>query len=83
MSVCFLVYLCTTFVPSTFRDQKSMLHPLELELETFFLLFCFCFCFSRQGFSVALEPVLELALVDQAGLEHTEIYLSLPPESWD
>ena len=26
------------------------------------------FCFLRQGFSVALKPVLELALVDQAGL---------------
>ena len=39
--------------------------------------------FSRQGFSVALEPVLELALVDQAGLEFTEILLSLPSECWD
>ena len=27
------------------------------------------FVFSRQGFSVALKPVLELALVDQAGFE--------------
>ena len=41
------------------------------------------FRFSRQGFSVALEPVLELALVDQPGLELTEIYLPLPPECWD
>ena len=41
------------------------------------------FCFSRQGFSVALEPVLELALVDQAGLELTEIRVPLPPECWD
>ncbi|CAO2599084.1 hypothetical protein LEMLEM_LOCUS9700, partial [Lemmus lemmus] len=32
---------------------------------------------------VALEPVLELALVDQAGLELTEIRLPLPPECWD
>ena len=40
----------------------------------------FCFGFSRQGFSVALEPVLELALVDQAGLKLTEIRLPLPPE---
>ena len=31
---------------------------------------CLFVClFSRQGFSVALEPVLELALVDQAGLD--------------
>ncbi|KAH0511373.1 Serine/threonine-protein kinase TAO2 [Microtus ochrogaster] len=35
------------------------------------------------GFSVVLEPVLELALVDQAGLELTEIRLPLPPECWD
>ncbi|EGV96176.1 hypothetical protein I79_005859 [Cricetulus griseus] len=48
-------------------------------------LFCFVlfFGFSRQGFSVALEAVLELALVDQAGLELTEIRLPLPPECWD
>ena len=31
----------------------------------------------------ALEPVLELALVDQACLELTEICLPLPPECWD
>ena len=36
--------------------------------------------FLRQGFSVALEPVLELAPVDQAGLELTKIHLPLPPE---
>ena len=41
------------------------------------------FFFSGQGFSVALELILELALVDQVGLELTEIHLSLPPESWD
>ena len=35
---------------------------------------------SRQGFAVALEPVLELALVAQAGLELTELCLSLPPK---
>ena len=43
----------------------------------------FFFGFLRQGFSVALEAVLELALVDQAGLELTEIRLPLPPECWD
>ena len=43
--------------------------------------FFFCFVlFLRQGFSVDLEPILELALVDQAGLELTEIRLPLPPE---
>ena len=41
--------------------------------------------FSSQGFSVALEAVLELVLIDQAGLELTEICLPLPlpPECWD
>ncbi|ERE76735.1 tropomyosin alpha-1 chain-like isoform 2 [Cricetulus griseus] len=32
---------------------------------------------------VALEAVLELALVDQAGLKLTEIHLPLPPKCWD
>ena len=40
-------------------------------------------CFSRQGFSAALEPVLELVLIDQTGLELTEILLPLTPEYWD
>ena len=59
------------------------------ESQTFFFLFFliffifFIFYFSSQGFSVALEPVLELALVDQAGLELTKIHLPLPPECWD
>ena len=35
----------------------------------FFFFFFSIFGFLRQGFSVALEPVLKLALVDQAGLE--------------
>ena len=43
----------------------------------------FFFGFSRQGFSVALEPLLELALVDQAGLELTEVHLPLSSEYWD
>ena len=38
------------------------------------------FVLSRPGFSVALEPVLQGALVDQAGPELTEILLPLPPE---
>ena len=37
----------------------------------------FFFVFLRQGFSVVLEPVLELTLIDQAGLELTEICLCL------
>ena len=39
--------------------------------------------FLRQGFSVALEPVLELFSVDQASLDLTEISLPLPPKCWD
>ena len=44
---------------------------------TYFLFVCFDF--PRHGFSVALGPILELALVDQAGLEFTEIHL---PGGW-
>ena len=36
-------------------------------------IYLFIFGFSRQGFSVALEPVLELAFVDQADVDFTEI----------
>ena len=36
--------------------------------------FFFFWCFLRQGCSVALEPVLKLALIDQTGLELTEIH---------
>ena len=39
--------------------------------------------FKVWGFSVALEPDLELALVDQADVKLTEICLPLPPEGWD
>ena len=42
----------------------------------------FCFDFLRQGFTVPLERVLEIALVDQASPKLTEICLSLPPECW-
>ena len=41
------------------------------------------FGFSRQGFSVALEPVLGLPLVDQADLKLREIPLPLLPKCWD
>ena len=41
------------------------------------------FVFLDKVFFVALEPILELALVDQAGLKLTEICLSLPLECWD
>ncbi|KAM7331857.1 hypothetical protein ACRRTK_008565 [Alexandromys fortis] len=42
-------------------------------------------CFFETGFlCVALEPVLELALVlEQSGLEFTEISLPLTSKCWD
>ena len=43
----------------------------------------FLIVFLRQSFSVALEPALKLALVDQDGLELIEILLPLPPKHWD
>ena len=39
--------------------------------------------FLRQGFSMALEPLLELALGDQARLELPESRLPLPLKYWD
>ena len=48
-----------------------------------FLVFFFFLVF-KTGFRCSfLEPVLELALVDQVGLELTEICLPLPPQCWD
>ena len=70
------------------KDENSaeqMLNPVVLSQvhgAKFFVCFAFCFCvFLRQGFSLALKPFLKLALVDQAGLEHSEIYLPLSPKS--
>ncbi|EGV93446.1 hypothetical protein I79_003981 [Cricetulus griseus] len=37
------------------------------------------FVFLRQGFSVALEPILALILQTRLALELTEIHLPLPP----
>ena len=48
---------------------------------SFPIYYYYYFGFSRLGLSVALEPVLELALVDQADLELTEIRLPLPPSA--
>ena len=64
----------------------SIPHPTLVHSSLRWFLFCWVFClffvfaFSRQGFSVDLESVLELALVDQTGLKLTEILLPLPPE---
>ena len=43
----------------------------------------FFFGFSRKDLCVALESDMELDLVDQTGLEITEICLPLPPKYWD
>ena len=42
-----------------------------------FVLLLFCFGLLGQGFSVTLKPFLELAPVDQVGLEQTEILAPL------
>ena len=56
-----------------------MFHTMKLEG---IIIIIYYYYFKRQDFSVALEPVLELALVDHAGLKVTEIRLPLPPECW-
>ena len=72
--------------------EEKLLSPLSFLLLLFLVgslffvylfVFCFFFQFSTQGFSVALGPILKLALVDQAGLELTEILLPLLPECLD
>ena len=68
------------------QDQDHLLKILSFSIVSSWLFFlgggC-CLFVLRQSFSVALEPVLELALVDQAGLDLTEIRLPLPPKYWD
>ena len=54
-----------------------------LTCSLFFIIIIFIFIFLRPSFTVALEPVLELALVEQSGLELTKIYPPLPAECWD
>ena len=67
-------------------ENLSSLFILFLKLSStdslLFFLYFFVF-FLGQGFSVVLDALLEVALVDQAGLELTEICLPLPPEWWD
>lgn len=43
----------------------------------FLVVVLFCFGLLGQGFSVTLKPFLELAPVDQVGLEQTEILVPL------
>ena len=52
------------------------MYPNHTHFPVLIFLFLF-FGFSRQGFAVVLEPVLELTLVDQAGLKLTDICLPL------
>ena len=56
--------------------DKMLILKYQLSKGSFFF---FSFCFLRQGFSATLEPVLELPLIDQTGLELTEICLALLP----
>ena len=49
--------------------------PERVRTVNSFFLFLFFWSFETR--------FLKLALVDQAGLEFTEICLSLPPECWD
>ena len=68
------------------RTELEMYRFMRGFLFVFFswFLFCFvCFCFSIHGFSVALGPVLELALVDQTCFELTQICLPLCLGCWD
>ena len=64
----------------SFLDCR-ILSLLKSYSNSFFV--CLFVCFSRQGFSITLEPVLELALIDQDGLKLKEIHLSLPSKCWD
>ena len=52
--------------------EEDHYHNLKPNLKQ--ALFCFILVVLTQGFSVALGPFLVLALVDQAGLELTEIH---------
>ena len=78
---CFSDLCCNTSLNSKYLFTAVCHHAKEICIYYFTVFFFFPF-FPRQGFSVALEPILELTVVDQAGLEPTEI-LPLPPECWD
>lgn len=58
------------------------IYPLYVYFVVFVVvLFCLLLVFLRQSFTVALEPVLKLALIYQADLRLTESLL-LPPSCW-
>ena len=75
----------------SYKDSLSTTVTLNLIVKVSWWSFLYCttqiyqrlvrshytfFGFSRQGFSEALEPVLELNLVDQAGLKHKYLPVS-------
>ena len=66
--------------------EKPFLNKKKCTYCFVFLFFVLFVLFSEIGFlCVTVLAVLELALVDQAGLKLTEIHLPLPlpPECWD
>ena len=59
-------------------EQREQVWLEQLKVDFFVL-----FSFFETGFLCVALAVLELALVDQAGLELTEICLPLPSKGWD
>ena len=53
------------------------------QIISFHFFFSFFWIFEAGFLCVTALAVFELALVDQAGLELTEICLPLPPECWN
>ena len=66
-----------------FNDCESQKQARN-EIALFFLFVCLLFWFFEIEFlCITALAVLELALVDQAGLKLIEICLPLPPKCWD
>lgn len=69
------------------QGKQGLYFPLEYVSCFRMVLFCLVVVvclfvgFSRQGFAEALEPVLDLATVDQVGFKLTEACLCLPSAS--
>ena len=63
------------------KDNLASRDILQLQ-SIYYLSLLLLFAFLR-FLCVALESVLEVTLVEQAGLELIEICLPLPPECWD
>ena len=71
VNVCHILFPSCTFFSPLMSPLVSFLSPLSLSL----------WCL-RQGFSVLSPGYPETCSVDQAGLELTEICLTLCPECW-